>query len=257
MTLSSSWRHRVGAAPRRTTCVTISVRVEPLLAVVSADARRSTRPIPRDVLGLHQGSWYRGTLVHHYRDDRGEWRAVVRYSTGVMENRAKGCPFTELRPIHDGRRQIAATMAAVDLEADDVDQPLTCYSSHSLPAIWVRPDPPGEEISAGHAQPRAAPCAGCSVRACRSSSPGSAGSKRWAAFSKRYLREHPQCESTDCALWPPWERPLATEVDHIDGCGRTGARAFDESNCMAMCKPYHSRKTVKHDGGFGRPIDRQ
>lgn len=60
-----------------------------------------SRPIPRDVFVLHEGQWYRGTLVHQYRDDRREWRAVVRYSTGVMENRAKGCPFTELRPIED------------------------------------------------------------------------------------------------------------------------------------------------------------
>ena len=50
---------------------------------------------------LHEGSWYRGQLVHQYRDDRGEWHAVVRYSTGVMENRAKGCSFSELRPVED------------------------------------------------------------------------------------------------------------------------------------------------------------
>jgi hypothetical protein len=39
--------------------------------------------------------------VHQYSDDQGEWRAVVRYATGVMENRAKGCPFSELRPCED------------------------------------------------------------------------------------------------------------------------------------------------------------
>ena len=56
------------------------------------------RPVPRDVFVQHDGQWYRGTLIHQYRDARGEWRAVVRYCTGVMENRAKGCAFTELRP---------------------------------------------------------------------------------------------------------------------------------------------------------------
>ena len=61
--------------------------------------RQSTRPVPRDVLVSHVGRWYRGTLVHQYRDERGQWRAVVRYDTGVMENRVKGCPFSELRPI--------------------------------------------------------------------------------------------------------------------------------------------------------------
>lgn len=60
-----------------------------------------SRPIPRDVLVSHEGRWYHGTLVHQYRDDRGEWRAVVRQATGIMENRAKGCPFSELRPIED------------------------------------------------------------------------------------------------------------------------------------------------------------
>ena len=44
---------------------------------------------------------YRGTLVHPYRNGRGEWRAAVRYSTGVMENRAKGCFLTGLRQIED------------------------------------------------------------------------------------------------------------------------------------------------------------
>jgi 5-methylcytosine-specific restriction protein A len=99
-------------------------------------------------------------------------------------------------------------------------------------------------------------CLTCSTPYRKPTAAGAASSKRWAAFSRRYLREHPLCVSADCALWPVWERPLATEVDHIDGCGRTGARAYDLTNLQALCKSCHARKTVTHDGGFGRPINR-
>jgi hypothetical protein len=40
-------------------------------------------------------------LMHQYRDEQGEWRAVVRYATGIMEDRAKACSFTELRPVEE------------------------------------------------------------------------------------------------------------------------------------------------------------
>ena len=77
-------------------------------------------------------------------------------------------------------------------------------------------------------------------------------STKWAAFSKAYLIEHPLCECDECAQLPPWQRPASTDVDHIDGTGRTGARAYDKSNLMALSHAHHARKTAREDGGFGR-----
>lgn len=81
--------------------------------------------------------------------------------------------------------------------------------------------------------------------------------KRWAAFRKNYLLQHPRCESETCLQLPEWQRPVATDIDHIDGCGRTGERAYDAANLQALCHSCHSRKTVAHDGGFGRAINRK
>lgn len=69
--------------------------------------------------------------------------------------------------------------------------------------------------------------------------------RQWAEFSKDYLIRHPWC--TVCG-----ER--ATDVDHIDGSGRNGPRAYDERNLQALCHPHHSSKTARHDGGFGNVI---
>lgn len=81
--------------------------------------------------------------------------------------------------------------------------------------------------------------------------------KKWASFRKAYLLQHPRCESEACSALPEWQRPEATDIDHIDGCGRTGERAYDTTNLIALCHSCHSKKTVRHDGGFGRAIDRK
>jgi 5-methylcytosine-specific restriction protein A len=75
--------------------------------------------------------------------------------------------------------------------------------------------------------------------------------RKWAAFRKDYLGRHPVCQcGEDCC---PGRGPhLATDVDHIDGSGRNGPRAYDESNLVALAHGCHSRKTVRADGGFGR-----
>ena len=78
-------------------------------------------------------------------------------------------------------------------------------------------------------------------------------SPKWAAFSKAYLADHPLCVSPECSALPVWRRPASTDVDHIDGTGRNGLRAYDDDNLMALCHPCHSRKTAREDGGFGRP----
>ena len=77
-------------------------------------------------------------------------------------------------------------------------------------------------------------------------------SKEWAKFRIAYLADHPWCTSAKCSALPLWNRPEATDVDHIDGSGRNGPRAYDLTNLQALCHPCHSEKTVMHDGGFGR-----
>ena len=70
---------------------------------------------------------------------------------------------------------------------------------------------------------------------------------RWRRIAKRYLRRHPVCEEDGC-------NAPATCVDHIDGRGPRGDNS--DANLRALCHSCHSRKTVRHDGGFGRPVDR-
>lgn len=73
----------------------------------------------------------------------------------------------------------------------------------------------------------------------------------WAEFRKDYLAAHLYCESDTCSAKPLWQRPRATDIDHIDGTGRNGPRAYDPSNLSALCHSCHARLTVRHDGGFG------
>lgn len=68
-----------------------------------------------------------------------------------------------------------------------------------------------------------------------------------AAHRKRreaYLAEHPVCEARGCTT-------AATDFDHVDGDPRHNPR--DGSNWQSLCHRHHSRKTVRHDGGFGNP----
>lgn len=71
---------------------------------------------------------------------------------------------------------------------------------------------------------------------------------RWRRIRARYLRAHPICELEDC------DRP-SVDVDHIDGSGPRGDNS--DSNLMALCKPHHSSKTVRQDGGFGKKLPRR
>lgn len=65
----------------------------------------------------------------------------------------------------------------------------------------------------------------------------------WRRVRASYLRRHPICEEDGCEA-------DAVDVDHIDGSGPRGDNS--DANLRALCKPHHSSKTVKHDGGFGR-----
>lgn len=65
---------------------------------------------------------------------------------------------------------------------------------------------------------------------------------KWQEIRARKLEEDPWCETPRCGV-------LATEVDHILPLAMGGTSAWE--NLMSMCKPCHSRKTARHDGGFG------
>ena len=47
---------------------------------------------------------------------------------------------------------------------------------------------------------------------------------------------------------------LATDIDHIDGTGRMGARAYDPTNLRGYCHSHHSKRTARDQaGGWHRP----
>ncbi len=59
-----------------------------------------------------------------------------------------------------------------------------------------------------------------------------------------YLRAHPMCSASGCT------QP-ATCVDHVRPLADGGTN--DDENLQSLCHSCHSRKTVRSDGGFGRP----
>ena len=68
----------------------------------------------------------------------------------------------------------------------------------------------------------------------------------WQARRAQVLGERPLCE--DCLA-----RGLtvaATDVDHVTAKAAGGDE--QDANLRALCRPCHSAKTVRADGGFGR-----
>lgn len=69
---------------------------------------------------------------------------------------------------------------------------------------------------------------------------------RWRRTRRAFLARHDGlCEEPGCLR-------LVEDVDHIDGLGPHGPLGHTFSNLRGLCKPHHSRKTVREDGGFGR-----
>lgn len=69
----------------------------------------------------------------------------------------------------------------------------------------------------------------------------------WRRARARFLRENPLC--TMCLVQTPAH--AATEVDHrIPHCGDRKL-FWDETNWQGGCKPAHSAKTARENGGFG------
>lgn len=78
----------------------------------------------------------------------------------------------------------------------------------------------------------------------RGSSTARGWTRTWAAFRRTYLTQHPTCTAVGCA-------EPATDIDHIDGTGRNGARATDPTNLRAYCHSHHSQRTARDQpGGF-------
>jgi 5-methylcytosine-specific restriction protein A len=71
----------------------------------------------------------------------------------------------------------------------------------------------------------------------------------WARTRATYLRDHPMCECGDCEVLPYAQRPLATDVDHIDGRGPKGPRGHDPANLRSMAHAHHSRRTALDQPG--------
>lgn len=89
-------------------------------------------------------------------------------------------------------------------------------------------------------------CRGCRAKsnAARRTGKRAYGTAEWRRTRADFLAAHPYCMCDAHAALPLIIRPLATEVDHIDGLGPLGPRGHDWSNLQAMTKPCHSRKTA-------------
>ena len=73
---------------------------------------------------------------------------------------------------------------------------------------------------------------------------------RWQRLARMFLRRHPLC-ADPFDIHAAERRIEAAEcVDHVVPLRHGGSN--DESNLQALCTSCHARKTVLHDGGFGR-----
>lgn len=67
----------------------------------------------------------------------------------------------------------------------------------------------------------------------------------WRAIRMEQLSHEPLCRMcTEQGKVTP-----ATDVDHIDGDSHNNR----PSNLQSLCRPHHSSKTVRENGGFGNP----
>lgn len=71
--------------------------------------------------------------------------------------------------------------------------------------------------------------------------------RRWQAYRRMYLAEHPLCVN------PFGDHGIkaAECVDHIKPHRGDLALFWSESNLQALCSACHGKKTAQEDGGFG------
>ncbi len=68
----------------------------------------------------------------------------------------------------------------------------------------------------------------------------------WQRLRRLVLSEEPLCR--ECQK--RGRVTLAVEVDHIVPIRKAPERRLDQTNLQGLCKPCHSRKTAREDGGF-------
>lgn len=74
---------------------------------------------------------------------------------------------------------------------------------------------------------------------------------RWARYSHWYRQQHPLCVTCE----REGRTTRAQHVDHIRPVdGPSDPLFWDHTNHQSQCHTCHSRKTVLHDGGFGRQV---
>lgn len=71
---------------------------------------------------------------------------------------------------------------------------------------------------------------------------------QWVALRRQQLGALPFC--AECLRAGRYT--LASEVDHVVPHRNDERLFFDPSNLQSLCKPCHSVKTAREDGGFGR-----
>jgi 5-methylcytosine-specific restriction protein A len=67
---------------------------------------------------------------------------------------------------------------------------------------------------------------------------------RWQAESRAFLQLPGNAWCKECGA-------MAREVDHIQPHRNEEALFWDQTNWQPLCKPCHSSKTAREDGGFG------
>ncbi|MGW7261772.1 HNH endonuclease signature motif containing protein [Streptomyces sp. NPDC054834] len=73
--------------------------------------------------------------------------------------------------------------------------------------------------------------------------------RKWEKVRRAYLAANPYCECEECMRLPALLRPDAIEVDHKDGLGLLGPKAFEWDNLQSMTKSHHARKTAGESFG--------
>jgi 5-methylcytosine-specific restriction protein A len=83
----------------------------------------------------------------------------------------------------------------------------------------------------------------------RSSAKARGYGKDWQALRAIHLAREPDCRA--CAE-AGIERK-ARIVDHIESIAARPELRLDPANLQSLCWPCHNAKTIRRDGGFGRP----